>query len=151
MAIYKPFLIQKLTDNAPVRDSKEWNIWIKSVPFKVFPDMKDIPSRDWYDENGDDEFLPSTPFYKAYEIECEFVYVGAYESANTQIKSFLKYLAEGGFFKFYDTYTKIGRTNIRYVSNDEDIFYRREGNDDIVQFKVTLKVNDPITDITLTK
>lgn len=151
MATYKPFLIQKLTDNAPVRDSKEWNIWIKSVPFKVFPDMKDIPSRDWVDESGIDEFLPNTPFYKAYEIDCQFVYIGAYESANTQIKSFLKYLAEGGFFKFYDTYTKIGRTNIRYVSNDEDIFYRREGNDDIVQFKVTLKVNDPITDITLTK
>lgn len=151
MATYKPFYIQKLTDNAPVRDSKEWNIWIKSVPFKVFPDMKDIPSRDWVDESGIDEFLPNTPFYKAYEIDCQFVYIGAYESANTQIKSFLKYLAEGGFFKFYDTYTKIGRTNIRYVSNDEDIFYRREGNDDIVQFKVTLKVNDPITDITLTK
>lgn len=151
MASYKPFLIQKLTDNAPVRDSKEWNIWIKSVPFKVFPDMKDIPSRDWYDEHGTDEFLPTTPFYKAYETECQFVYIGVYESANTQIKSFLKYLAEGGFFKFYDTYTKIGRTNIRYVSNDEDVFYRREGNDDIVQFKVTLKVNDPITDITLTK
>ena len=151
MATYKPFLIQKLTDNAPVRDSKEWNIWIKSVPFKVFPDMKDIPSRDWVDESGIDEFLLNTPFYKAYEIDCQFVYIGAYESANTQIKSFLKYLAEGGFFKFYDTYTKIGRTNIRYVSNDEDIFYRREGNDDIVQFKVTLKVNDPITDITLTK
>ena len=151
MATYKPFLIQKLTDNAPVRDSKEWNIWIKSVPFKVFPDMKDIPSRDWVDESGIDEFLPNTPFYKAYEIDCQFVYIGAYESANTQIKSFLKYLAEGGFFKFYDTYTKIGRTNIRYVSNDEDIFYRREGNDDIVQFKVTLKVNNPITDITLTK
>lgn len=151
MAIYKPFLIQKLTDNAPVRDSKEWNIWIKSVPFKVFPDMKDIPNRDWYDESGTQEFIPPTPVYKAYETECQFVYIGVYESANTQIKSFLKYLAEGGFFKFYDTYTKIGRTNIRYVSNDEDIFYRREGNNDIVQFKVTLKVNDPITDITLTK
>lgn len=151
MAIYKPFLLQKLTNNAPIRDSKEWGIWIKSVPFKVFPDMKDIPGRDWYDESGTEEFLPAMPFYKSYEIDCKFVYIGTYQSANTQIKSFLKYLAEGGFFKFYDTYTKIGRTNIRYVGNNEDVFYRREGNNDIVQFNVTLKVNDPITDITLTK
>lgn len=148
--LYKPFLIQKLSDEAPVRDSKEWNIWIKSVTFKVFPDLKDVSTRDWMDQQGDDEFLPNIPVYKAYKIECEFVFKGLYETANTQIKSFLKYLAEGGFFKFYDTYTKIGRTNIRYDSYDNDALYRREGQDDIVLFKVTLKVNDPITDITLT-
>ncbi len=153
MATYKPFLIQKLTNNALVRDSKEWNIWVKSVPFKVLLDAKDIPSRKWLDEHGDDEFVPSTIYYEAYEIDCEFVYIGVYESANAQIKLFRDYLANGGMFKFYDRYTKIGRTNVRYVKGDPDpeIFYRREGNNDIVQFKVTLKVNDPITDITLTK
>lgn len=150
---YKPFLIQKLTKNAPIRDSKEWGIWVKSIPFKVFPDMKDIPSRTYFDEHGDDEFVPSYPFYKAYEIDCDFVYIGVYGSANIQIKAFLKYLAEGGMFQFYDTYTKIGRKNIRYVktSDDPEIFYRREGKDDVVQFEVTLKVNDPVTEITLTK
>lgn len=151
MAQYKPLLFAKLTDNAPVRNSMEWNIWVKSVPFKIFPDLKDIPSRDWVDENGDDEYIPNTPKYKAYEMECELVYIGAYESANTQIKSFLSYLSTGGAFKFYDTYTKIGRTNVRYVSFSDDALYRREGSDDIVQFSVTLKVNDPITDIILTQ
>lgn len=151
MATYKPILFQKLTDFAPVRDSKEWDIWIKSVPFKVFPDMKDIPSRDWLDENGEDEYLPDSPFYKAYEMECEFVYIGEYESANTQIKSFLSYLSDGGMFRIYDSYTMIGRTNVRYVSTEEDMFYRREDDGDVVLFKVTFKVNDPITEITLTK
>lgn len=151
MAQYKPLLFTKLTDNAPVRNSMEWNVWVKSVPFKIFPDLKDIPSRDWVDENGDDEYIPDTPKYKAYEIECEFVYIGAYESANTQIRSFLNYLSTGGAFKFYDTYTKIGRTNVRYVSFSEDALHRREGDTDKVIFSVTLKVNDPITDITLTQ
>lgn len=150
---YKPFLIQKLTDNAPVLDSQEWGIWVKSIPFKLFPDIKEIPSKNYYDEHGDSEFVPIKPYYKAYEIECKFIFIGKTGTANNQIKSFLRYLAEGGMFRFYDEYTKIGRTNVRYVKvdDDPDVFFRREGENDIVQFKVTLKVNDPITDITLTK
>lgn len=151
MSNYKPFLIQKLADKSPVRDSKDWGIWIKSVPFKIFPDMKEIPSRDWLDEHGDEEYIPTQPYYKAYEMECEFVYIGAYESANAQIRSFLTYLAENGMFKLYDTYSKIGRTNVRYMSYSNDALYRKEGNEDIVLFKVTLKINDPITEITLSK
>lgn len=42
MATYKPFYIQKLTDGAPVKDSTEWGIWIKKVPFKVLLDAKDM-------------------------------------------------------------------------------------------------------------
>lgn len=148
---YKPFLIQKLTDNAPVRDSKEWNIWVKSVPFKLSSELQNIPSRTWIDEQGDDEYYPDTPTYKAYEIDCEFVYIGSYETANTQIKSFRDYLVNGGMFKLYDTFTKIGRTNVRYVKMDTDMFHRKEGGKDLVLFKVTLKVNDPVTDIILTK
>ncbi len=120
----------------------EWGIYIKSLPFKLFPEMKDLPSRDWYDENGDDEFVPDSPVYKAYEIECEFVFIGVHGTANVQIKSFLNYLAVGGKFKMYDTYTKIGRTEVRYMSYSEDVLYRREGGDDIVVFSVKLKVND---------
>lgn len=112
--------------------------------------MKDIPSRDWPDEHGNDEFIPDKPVYKAYEIECEFVFIGTHGTANEKIRSFLQYLAENGSFSIYDTYTKIGRQNVRYVSNSEDVFYRRDGENDIVVFSVTLKVNDPITDITLT-
>lgn len=148
---YRPFLIQKLTDNAPVRDSKEWNIWIKSVPFKLSSELQNITSRTWLDEHGDEEFYPENPTYKAYEIDCQFVYIGSYESANTQIKSFRDYLVNGGMFKFYNSYTKIGRTKVRYVKIDNDMFHRREGDEDVVLFTVSLKVNDPITDIILTK
>lgn len=49
----------------------------------------------------------------------------------------------------YDTYTKIGRTNVRYMSYSDNILYRRDSQDDIVVFSVKLKVNNPNTDITL--
>lgn len=149
MNSYKPFLIQKLKDNSPVRDSLDWHIYIKSMPFIVDGETKDAVKRSWLDEHGDDVFVPDEQMLKAYEIECEFVFKGIYESANTQIASFCQYLRNGGLFSIYDSYTKQGRTNIRYVSRSYDAFYRREGSDDIVIFKVTLEINDPVTNITL--
>lgn len=151
MQNYKPILFLKNTLNVvnTVRDSQEWCISVKSVPFKVFPDMKDIPSRDWNDEHGDDEYIPDKPYYKAYEMDCDFVFIGREGSANGMIKDFLTYLAEGGSFQMYDSYTKIGRQDVRYVSYSEDILYRRDNQQDIVVFSVKLKVNDPITDIYL--
>lgn len=113
--------------------------------------MKDIPSRDWPDEHGDDEYVPGTPYYKAYEMDCEFVFLGPHGTANAKIKDFLKFLAEGGKFRIYDTYTKIGRTEVRYMSYSENVLYRRDGQDDIVIFSVKLKINNPVSDITLTK
>lgn len=148
---YKPFLIQKLKSDSPVRDSLEWNIYIKSIPFKVFPDMKDIPSRSWSDQNGDDEFVPDNPVFKAYSIEVNFVYKGNSGTAASNIKSFISYLAKDGMFSIYDTYTKIGRTNVRYESYSEDYYSSKSGGEDIVTFSVSLKVNDPITDIILSK
>ncbi len=87
--------------------------------------------------------------YKAYEIDCEFVFIGTHGTANTQIRNFIRYLAENGSFSIYDTYTKIGRQHVRYVSYSENVFYRRDGENDIVVFSVKLKVNDPITEIIL--
>lgn len=148
--IYKPCLFKKITEPSPVHDSMEWGIYIKSVPFKVFPDLKDVPSRDWPDENGDEEYIPDLPYYKAYEIECQFVYIGSGGTANDQIRSFLKYLSENGMYSMYDTYTGIGRRDVRYVGYSEDILYRKDGENDIVVFSVTMKVNNPIEEITLT-
>lgn len=146
---YKPFLIQKLQSGSPVRDSKEWGLWVKHVPFKIFPELKDLPSYSWPDEQGDDEFVPSTPYYKAYTMGCDFVYIG--RQANAMIQSFLVYLANGGEFRIYDTYTGVGRENVRYVKYSEDILYRRENTDNIVVFSVTFKVNNPIDNIILSK
>ena len=47
---YKPFLVQKMKDGYAVRNSTEWGILIKSFPFDIYPEMKDIPKNDWFDE-----------------------------------------------------------------------------------------------------
>lgn len=149
MADYKPFLIQLDKQDSPVKDSQDWNIWVKHIPFKLYSKAKDIPSRSWNEIDGDDEFIPEIIPLSAYEIECVFVFLGQHGSANDNITSFLEYISSNGSFSIYDTYTKIGRGQVRYVDYNEDAFYRREGNNDIVQFKVTLKINNPRQNILL--
>ena len=148
---YKPFLIQKLKNNSPVRDSREWGIWIKSIPFQLYPKLKDPAKRSWPELNGDEEYLPESPVFDAYTMEVNFVFIGERGTANAQIRGFMNYLSRDGEFSIYDTYSAIGRTHARYSSYSDKAFRRREGENDIVQFSVTLKVNDPITEIRLSK
>ena len=150
---YKPFLIKKLKEGSSVIDSSKWNIYVKHVPFQIAGEVKNVNTETWLDENGDDEFVPDTLLYKAYEMVCDFVFIGEHGTANSKIKAFTDYLVNGGLFSIYDTYTKTGRTNVRFVkgTDNPDVLYRRDGDNDIVVFPITLKVNDPITEIKLTK
>ena len=145
---YKPFLIQKMKDGFAVRDSIEWNILVKSFPFDLYPEMKEVPKNDWFDENGDEEYLPDTPVFKAYESDIEFLYEGATNSGITNVWNFINYLATNGFNKIYDTYTGIGKQGVRYQKVVDAKLYRNETREYIV-FKITLKFNDPLTLITL--
>jgi len=152
----KPYaiLFQKMIEDAPVVDTlSNWGIVCKDFPFKLYGEAKELPSRDWKDEDGDDEYIPKELKIAAYEIDVEFVYKGDMNTANTKIRGFLDYLTgrggTGAELKVYDTYTKIGRQSVRYASVDDDIFFRQEGGNDVVVFVVTFKVNDPLTDIAL--
>lgn len=152
----KPYaiLFQKMIEDAPVVDTlSNWGIVCKDFPFKLYGEAKELSSRDWKDEDGDDEYIPNELKIAAYEIDVEFVYKGDMNTANTKIRGFLDYLTgrggTGAELMVYDTYTKIGRQSVRYVSVDDDIFFRQEGGNDVVVFVVTFKVNDPLTDIAL--
>lgn len=154
----KPYaiLFKKMADDASVVDTLDnWGIVCKDFPFKLYGEAKELSSNDWKDEDGDDEYIPSELKIASYELEVEFVYKGSINTANVNIKGFLDYLTgrggTGAELMVYDTYTKIGRQSVRYVSVDEDIFWRQEEGGDVVVFAVTFKVNDPVTDIALAK
>lgn len=154
----KPYaiLFKKMKNDAPVVDTFDnWGIVCKDFPFKLYGEAKELSSHDWNDEDGDDEYIPSELKIASYELDVEFVYKGAMDTANSNIEAFLDYLTgrggTGAELQVYDTYTKIGRQGVRYVSVDDDIFWRQEEGGDVVVFVVTFKVNDPMTDITLSK
>lgn len=154
----KPYAIyfKKMIDDALVVDTFDnWDIVCKDFPFKLYGEAKELPVTDWKDEDGDDEYIPKELKIASYEMDVEFVYKGDMNTANTKIKGFLDYLTgrggTGAELMVYDTYTKIGRQKVRFVSVDDDVFYRQEEGGDVVVFVVTFKVNDPVTDITLEK
>ena len=154
MAGLYAFYIKKSKTNSATFDSNtKWGIVCKELPFKLIGDAKDVVSRSWPDQHGDDEYLPDVLPIKAYDMTVEFAYKGAPGTANTKIKEFLHYLTgmdnSGVEFSVYDTYTKIGRQKIRFMSYEPTSIYRREGDLDVIVFKVKLKINDPVTDITL--
>lgn len=149
MSDYKSFLLKK-DGEAVVKDSfAEWGIMVQSIPFLLVPEMKELPSTDWPDEDGDDEYVPSVTHFKAYSMDISFVYIGNYETANEKIRAFWNYVKQGTF-QFYDQYTSVGRSGVRYVSFSPKAFRRRNNSGDTVEFSMTFKVNDPVENIILT-
>lgn len=154
---YKPFYIQKMGSGNSCWDSlNKWDMAVKSFPFKYLPEAKTTGSNDWFDQNGDDEYVPSELKFKAYEIEAEFIIcendttsggvtTTSDKHIRTQLKAFFDYIKVGEF-KIIDTYTGIGRQHIRYVKFDPQSFRRRADHAMLV-FKITFKVNDPVTNM----
>lgn len=154
---YLPFYIQKAGSGNTCKNSlTEWDMAVKSFPFKYLPEAKDPSHNDWYDENGNDEYVPSELKFKAYDIDVEFIIceddttsAGATTTSDkhirTKLTAFFNYI-KSGEFKIVDSYTGIGRQHIRYVKFDSQSFRRRADHAMLV-FKVTFKVNDPITNM----
>ena len=118
-----------------------YGISIKSIPFKAFQDLKDFPKREWAEFSGDDEFIPSNPIFKAYELDLALNYIGLLDSAKDAIYSMLQY-SQGAEFNLWDEWKRVG-LRARYVSYSDNSFYRRET--DTLEFSIKLKVNNPLS------
>ena len=154
---YKGIYFQKEKENSLVKESvSDFGIWCKDFPFKIHGEAKELANTEWAGKDGDDEFIPDVIRLKSYEISVEFAYKGEFETANKKINDFLNYLTgrdgSGASLKVYDSFSGIGRQNVRFMSVSQDGEYTRNKSEgDIFLFKVTFKVNDPVTDIILNK
>lgn len=117
-----------------------YKIRIKSIPLRIASEVKDIQKRDWYDQQGDDEFIPTSLFYKAYETDVKFVYSGGLDTARDAIYPFIQSM-QGSEFCLFDDW-KISGIRCRYMTYSSDSFYRRDS--DLVEFSLKLKVNNPL-------
>ena len=135
----------------PVKESgSSFHVYEKESKFYGGRELKEPAKREWHDENGDDEFLPSKPVYKAQEVEIQFACKGEIFSSNKKLKDFIDYLANSGSMKIYDEYNGIARRNVRFVSvSDATLYRKRKATDEALVFTVKLKINDPVTDVTI--
>lgn len=151
----KDVLIQKANgDDTSVRSLQVWGIVATDLPFKIVGEIKDIPKNDWFDEDGDDEFIPDTPVYKAYEMEAKFfMEAPTMKALMDNIRNFITFIATNGCFSMYNPNTGVGRQNIRYVSHSDEAKYNKVNTSVGIkytsEFSLKLKVNNPNTNITL--
>ena len=151
---YNPFYIQAAGDSA-AWDTTAYGMVAQAQPFLNKCEVKEPYKNDWKDEHGDDEYIPSTSYRKAFEFTVKF-YVKTYAATgsspmtaiavlNAQIADFRAKLL-GGEMKVWDSWQEMGFQNVRYVKDDADTQDREidEGSARVI-FSVTFKVNDPAT------
>ena len=159
---YKKFLIQQQTasgtDVGNVVDTyTTYKVVCQEMPFKHLPEVKEPAKRDWYDEHGEDVYIPNDGMrFKAYDVEATFLFVGTQQEMHGKITSFIEFITGRNtngspWLAIYDEYTGIGRKKV-YVSEVEDemYFFDDVNTEAIAQFKVKFRVNDPVTDVILT-
>lgn len=162
MGKWNNFFLQRMgvgpnNDPYPVCESvSTWGIFCKTIPFKLFDKVKDPAKRSWHDEHGDDEYIPSTGlFLEAYTMKVELACkkgsdsMASVDNVRTNIGNFLTYLRQSGLLKLYSSHTRIGRQNVRLESVSDNGKWVNEDDAEFLIFEVTFKVNDPVTDITL--
>ena len=90
-------------------------------------------------------------YYESFEFEVAFYIkalgADAEKTLRAQVDEFFSKISQEEF-KVYDSYTGLGRQKVRYAGYAEENFKKTDKWARAI-FTVTLKVNDPITRITL--
>lgn len=135
-------------DGAEVIDTiNSFGMYCMENPFKTCSEVKEPTKRTWYDEHGDDEYIPKDGLYmSSYENKVKFGFKGKAYGANEKLKAFLQYL-RGGMMKMYCEFNGVGRKNVRLKSVDPVLYRNVQGDEEILILSVTFKFNDPITDV----
>lgn len=148
--------IQKEQTGAVVKETvADFDVWCASIPFDIGMEVKEPVVRDWKDENGEDAYLGDSLKFAAYDRTVKWCCKGDKFSANAVIRKFLNYLSgrdgSGRKMKMYCDWTKVGRRHIRLKKVSDDADLHRDDEGDVVTFSTVLRVEDPVTEVTLIK
>lgn len=157
---YKKFLVKQqvyngttYTDYSSIVDTfVNFNIVCQEFPYNYTPETKELSKHDWYDENGEDVYIPVNGLkYKAYDLEATFLYKGAADVMHTKIKQFIQFLTCKGILQplvlaIYDEYTGIGLRGVYVLGVSTDLYeYKDTSLGGLAMFKVKFRITDPVT------
>lgn len=153
---YKPFYIQRDIDAAAVNIQTAYGVTVIVDEYPTKRKVKEPYKVSWKDRHGDDEYCDYL-FYEAITLTLRcaiFTREADSETSRTeimnQITNFENAIAQGEF-KTWDDWAKKGFQNVR-ISEFEQIsdgnFSNWDGRCRLV-FSMKLKVNDPITRMTM--
>lgn len=145
----------------------KFHVACEECPFVLYPESKELSSRNWIGEDGLDEYIPQVMPVREYDITIKFLYMRTRGSSVTddvvrsEIKAFISYLygrtgsgetgdtLQNARLAVYSEDTGIGRKDMRIKKVGNEIFYHTRYDDDVVaEFDITFQVNDPVTDVT---
>lgn len=153
--------------NAVTHEVKEtissFQMYPMTMPFAVGGEAKKLPSNDWPDEDGLEEYVPEDGIpLQAYEIELQFGFrfdgatgqyglYGLFGRAQAAMDAFRKYLTgrdgSGVWLMFFSEHTGVGRQKVRFSSMDPEPEYIKTKQGERLFCKVKLKIDDPVTQI----
>lgn len=156
-----------------VNTYNQWGIVCCKVPFKAGGKTKELPKKDYYDEHGDNVFIPNKLMFEGYDAEFELAYQGQELASNplnmsnglAQIDAFKKWLSgndtlagSGATLDIYSPFSTIGRQNcyLLEISDENPFLQLKEDNgntynENVITFKVTFRVTDPMTNVVLSE
>lgn len=149
-----------------VRDTyATWGIVCSKSPFKL-GDAKDVASRNWLDEHGEDVYIPADVKLKKFDAEFTFLCNGTERDVKYKVKQFHLFLAgkswktksaigeetthtsTGSRLALFDEYNGLGWKDVRFKSFSTDGLVMDNADDEIVlEFKVVFEVFDPFTEV----
>lgn len=151
MAVEYSLLMQKTKDGSTVKSSlSDFGFAVCDIPWP--PDKtQEVAKREWPGEHGEDAYVPPGGLkLQAYDLEVEFCYKGAVNTAYAQYKAMRNYLigasGDGAELKIYDPYWKRGRTNVRLLEID-DLKPNRDNVGEVLSAKIKFRIADPMTEI----
>lgn len=155
MQHYNVFIQKEQTGAAVKETVADFDVWCASIPFDIGMEVKEPVVKDWKDEDGEDSYLGDSLKFAAYDMTVKWCCKGDKFSANAVIKKFLSYLSgrdgSGMKMKMYCDWTNVGRRHIRLKKVSDDASLHRDDEGDVVTFSTVLRVEDPVTEITLSK
>ncbi len=131
----------------------EWGLRVEELPLIIRSDAKELYKNTWYDEDGDEEYVPDELPLGSYDLELT---LGTYKGIDAVV-DFIDYLRLGGEFMMYFPDRESGIRDARYKSTSTDAFRfkhkaRVNGADTeqtLIIFKVSVVVNAPTSKVTL--
>jgi hypothetical protein len=128
----------------------DFGIKTTSVPLFVPGDTKELPSRDWSEEDGLDVYVPNIIPLKAYIIDVSVVYSGEQGSFQSKLDSLASYLLTGGsYLNIYSPYSSTSCKGAHFVGFSDFSFTSDSSTGDIAEFKIKFKVTKPKERFTL--
>lgn len=156
MRNYKKLYLQKEETGSVMKETvADFGMWVMAdTPFKMGGEAKSLPSNDWIEDDGVEEYVPDVLPMKDYDLKIRFGFKAstASQKANAAITAFRDYLTgrdttyPGVWLKMYFEGYGIGRQKVRFSSMSEPEYWT-SGDCERAIFEVTFKVDDPVTEM----